>query len=212
MQHRNVDLQEVFKYPLGAIALVAVWCWWVMQKKNKAAILHHVKKTPHNCYTLHITMLQSLMVWLQYRKQNGLTFQRFADHLLELIISASWLARRIGIVFDVNRDSSIKNAERMRSSTGKLEFSSIGTNKTSLMTFLKKNEKKENICLISEDCKFSSCADKSVLITMAYWWENVNELDSNQEEANTRLLLHSQHVSRNGFDDIVIHTPDTDRH
>ena len=72
------------------------------------------------------------------------------------------------MIFDVYRDSSIKNAERMRSSTGKVKFSSIGTNKTSLVTFLKKNEKKENICLILEDCKFSSCADKSVLITMAF--------------------------------------------
>ena len=43
-----------------------------------------------------------------------------------------------------------------------------------------------------------------------FQWKNVNELVSNQEEADTRLLLHSHHVSRNGFDDIMIHTPDTD--
>ena len=41
-------------------------------------------------------------------------------------------------------------------------------------------------------------------------WENINELISNQEEANTRLLLNSHHALGNGFDDIMIHTPDTD--
>ena len=43
-----------------------------------------------------------------------------------------------------------------------------------------------------------------------FQWENVNELASNQEEADTRLLLHSHHASRNGFDDIMTHIPDTD--
>ena len=41
-------------------------------------------------------------------------------------------------------------------------------------------------------------------------WENVNELVSNPEEADTKLLLHSHHASRNRFDGIMIHTPDTD--
>ena len=44
----------------------------------------------------------------------------------------------------------------------------------------------------------------------SFRWENVNQLVSNQEEADTRLLLHSHHASRNGFDDIMIHTPGTD--
>ena len=43
-----------------------------------------------------------------------------------------------------------------------------------------------------------------------FHWENVNNLVSNKEEADTKLLLHSQQASRNGFDDIMIHIPDTD--
>ena len=43
-----------------------------------------------------------------------------------------------------------------------------------------------------------------------FHWENVNNLVSNKEEADTKLLLHSQQASRNRFDDIMIHIPDTD--
>ena len=156
-----------------------------LRKTNKVAILYHLEKDttplshpPHN----HAAIIDGIAA-TQKAKANCLTFQQFADDLLQFIISGSRLARRIDIVFDVYRDLSIKNAERVRRSTGKFEFSSIiltqkiqqwhsflsnGTNKTSLVAFLNEKWKKENICLISNGGKFSSRAEKSVLITMAF--------------------------------------------
>ena len=41
-------------------------------------------------------------------------------------------------------------------------------------------------------------------------WKTKPELVSNQEEADPRMVMHSYHASIAGFQDIVIHTPDTD--
>lgn len=40
--------------------------------------------------------------------------------------------------------------------------------------------------------------------------ENVPELSCDHEEADTRMLLHANHMSQAGFGNIIIHTPDTD--
>ena len=41
-------------------------------------------------------------------------------------------------------------------------------------------------------------------------WHKVPELNSAQEEADTRLLLHARHAGLNGISNIIIHSPDTD--
>jgi hypothetical protein len=38
----------------------------------------------------------------------------------------------------------------------------------------------------------------------------VHEISSNQEEADTKLLLHADHASSCGWRKFIIHTPDTD--
>lgn len=41
-------------------------------------------------------------------------------------------------------------------------------------------------------------------------WEQATELQSSQEEANTRLLLHALHVAESGYKSVVITAEDTD--
>ena len=134
------------------------------------------------------------------------------------------MARRIDIVFDVCRESSIKNAERVRRITGKLKFSSIiptqkiqqwhsflsnNTNKTSVVPLLNEDWKKEKYMPYFEGRQIFFMCGKVFSYYNGFRWENVNELVSNQEEADTRLLLHSHHASKNGFNGIMIHTSDT---
>ena len=40
--------------------------------------------------------------------------------------------------------------------------------------------------------------------------EEINELNSNHEEADTKLLLHTKHASDNGEPNVLIKSPDTD--
>ena len=41
-------------------------------------------------------------------------------------------------------------------------------------------------------------------------WSGIEELSSDQEEVDTRMLLHSKHASNGNYEKIIIHTPDTD--
>ena len=115
--------------------------------------------------------------------------------------------------------------ERVRRSTGKLEFSSIipiqkiqqwhlflpgGTNKIFLVAFLNEEWKKEKYIPYFEGRQiFLTCGEVCSYYN-GFRSENANELVPNQEEADTKLLLHSHHASRNGFDDIITQSPDTD--
>ena len=115
MQHRNVDLKEVFKYPLGSLPWSLSGVVGELGKTNKVPILHYLEKdttplshSPHN----HAAIIDG-MVAIQKVKASGLKFQQFADDLLQFIMSDSRLARRKDIDFDVYRDSSIKNVERV---------------------------------------------------------------------------------------------------
>ena len=103
MQHRNVNLKEVFNYPLGP------WSWSLYDvvgelcKTNEVAILHHLEKytTPLSHPPHSHTAIIDGMAAIQKAKANGLTFQQFADDLLQFIISANRLAWRIDIGFNV---------------------------------------------------------------------------------------------------------------
>ena len=58
-------------------------------------------------------------------RNNGFTFDEFADELLKYVLTSSSDARRIDIVFDDFRETSIKNAERGLCEVGRLQFKKI---------------------------------------------------------------------------------------
>ena len=58
-------------------------------------------------------------------RNNGFTFDEFADELLKYVLTSSSDARRIDIVFDDFRETSIKNAERGPREVGRLQFKKI---------------------------------------------------------------------------------------
>lgn len=129
-------------------------------------------------------------------------------------------------MFDVYRENLIKNAERkLHGSSNTIQYKDIKakqlvikwqaflnstSNKTSLIDFLVKEWKLEkNIARLNE---------KMLLVTSGIICHKlssqgcsyVSELESNQEEADTRLLLHTAHVSRSGFQTAIVVADDTD--
>ena len=85
MQHCNIDLKEVFRYTLGQLPWSLSGVVGELYKTNKVAILHHLEKDttplshpPHD----HAAIIDG-MAAIQKRKANGLTFQQFADNLLQ---------------------------------------------------------------------------------------------------------------------------------
>ena len=151
--------------------------------------------------------------------------------MTRILIEAGETAR-IDFVGDQYPANSIKNIERnKRGRDGERvinitngqqfcprqwrKFMAKGSNKTGLLNFLAREwsqnavyaEKiKERTPFIThgDNCTKLSASDGTITAC------TVLELCSNQEEADTRMLLHANHASQNGHQHIAIRSSDTD--
>ena len=153
------------------------------------------------------------------------TFGEFAKQLLKSAIATSATASRIDIVFDVYQEISIKSLERSRRSTGILKLKNIEAahkikqwkkvlgsteNKTALIGFLYSEwEKPFYQNLLKDKILFITYLSLCKRIT-SNSSTNITDLTCNQEEADTRMFFHANHVDKDNFRSIVIVTPDTD--
>lgn len=160
------------------------------------------------------------------------TFAELADNLLDNMISLAekFSAKRIDFVGDQYFPQSIKGLERQRrgaeayvertiysgtQATPKqwTKFLSSATNKTSLQLFLasywaETSKRSMDIDLyVGVDM---TCKRISLSTTTGPIVQDVPELHSDHEEADTRMLLHAAHAHGKGFKTIVINSPDTD--
>ncbi|KAG1659461.1 Choline transporter-like protein 1 [Nymphon striatum] len=165
------------------------------------------------------------MALVQKMRGEG-TFSELASTLLGSILIEGRTCSRIDVVFDVYRARSIKDAERLRrgSSTGtsfkniapghKLhqwrKFLANSNNKECLVTFLVKEWQEEK--------HRKKLNDKSLFVTRGKLCYHVtssgtqiaSDLESTQEEADIRMLLHAAHASRSDYEAIVVVSDDTD--
>jgi len=121
---------------------------------------------------------------------------------------------------------SIKDAERVNRGSGSgLRFHNIAAghrirqwrsflseakNKTILIEFIIEEWKSdESKFMIGNRTLFVACVEQCWKID----WDGaslVNELQSSQEEADTKVLLHAKHASQHGFTSVIIVSEDTD--
>ena len=162
---------------------------------------------------------------MQRLKGDGNTFAEIADALMAMVLREGASSKQIDVVFDVYRETSIKNTERERRGfqAGNeyrnllpehrvrqwRKFLSNPQNKKQLIGFINEEWKKE---------KFSQRLNGiTLLVTSAETCTEICEdgvrtredLRSTQEEADTRLLLHALHAARNGYRSVVISSEDT---
>lgn len=174
------------------------------------------------------------MALIQMMKHIPQTFGKLVEIILGRILSLASNSKstRVDFVCDTYPDVSIKNMERSSRADGGStivrilgadqkvprqfkKFLSVGKNKESLLEFffqhLKHVEALSNLMgnielFVSHGkmChQFCTSNREDVLI------EECEELYSDHEEADTRLLLHAKHASRT-YDHVVIRSPDTD--
>ena len=141
-------------------------------------------------------------------KVAGLTYKKFAGQLLRYFIALEKNASRIDAVFDVYHQNSFKGVERNRRSQGELAFNRIlpnseikqwnlllssNTNKNKLIEFIVSEWKHLGHLLGQKVLYVTSGID--VFRITADETQLVQELQSNHQEADTRMLLHSLHAS-----------------
>ena len=153
------------------------------------------------------------------------TFGAIAENILAMVLREGYNSKRIDVVFDRYQESSIKNFKRdIRGQDSGIQVQILSasmfvrqwrnfltnmTNKTSLIRFLVSEWKtKEHSKKIIDHVLYVTCEEKCYKITNEDCHE-VLELNSTQEEADGRLLLHAAHAAKEGYTSILLCSEDT---
>ncbi|MES9879525.1 MAG: hypothetical protein ABW185_01435 [Sedimenticola sp.] len=237
---RDVDLQGLFQYELSAVPLSLAKPDGSLNKSTKSTLLHELEKevcvsgklTNQDGSTCWLVDGMAVLQMVKFGTAN--TFGELADILLGVTLKpiVARTATRIDIVFDrYDHVDSIKAFERARRQHPNAirviikgpqfplpkqwdKFIGDPANKAEFASFLSTRWAEtagkqlqeghqlvvaggfvdgERVCRITRDGT-----------------EEMTDMFSTQEEADTRLLLHANHASENGFSRIVVWSPDTD--
>ena len=216
---RSLDMRSIFKFPLGPLPWALAEPMGTLKKTSKATFLHKLEGPvePLERVSGDYAMVFDGMV-------TNKTFGQLSTDLLEKILTTGSKVARIDVVFDVYCDLSIKNVERKRRSKDQLLFKSIiatsqikqwgsflscNKNKNSLVEFFVSQWKNaESRLKIGQKTIYVTSRSDVYKINDTVV-ERVLQLQSNHEEADTRMLLHAKHASFT-YPKVLISSPDTD--
>ena len=231
MQTRTVDLRDVFTYPLGPHPWSLAGVMGGLRKSNKALLLHMLEKDvdPVEDVEGDTIVIVDGMAVVQKTRICDKTFGQLSECVLRTVVNLGKHSAIIHLVFDVYRNESIKNAERNRRGEGNLLFQSLissqpvkqwnlfltsSQNKRELINFFVDEWKVRAAPVIGNKVLYVAFEDKCLRFSGTDHVEQTG-LESNQEEADTRMLLHMKCEGNNDDDNVrnkkfIVHTPDTD--
>lgn len=234
---REIDMREVLSYSLGNFPLSIASADGGMAKTMKSKLLHVVTSSVESSECQEIpkggSLILDAMAIIQATKNTAENFGEYAKILFDQLIALSsyYEAKRIDFVADRYFNQSIKGSERAKrgNSTGVQlitiyndhqrcpkqwkKILSSGENKESLISYLVSVWKKypshwfrdkKIYVTFEEHCLLLYPTEDSVVAS-----RDVPELRSDQEEADTRMLLHAKHASMTN-ESVVVKSPDTD--
>lgn len=224
---RNLDMKAVFSHPLGPLPWSLANTDGTLKKTNKAALTQHLESLvePSDDTSEPYATVIDAMCLIQKLHGDNHTFDELSCFVLGAALHAGGKSARIDVVFDVYRNESIKSAERIkRGSQEGVRFHNIkpehkiknwrrmlacSESKTKLAHFLADSWKCElKRKRIGDKILFVTCDEKCFKITYSQV-EEIEELKSNHEEADTRIFLHAKHAAAT-FGTVVIVADDTD--
>lgn len=227
-QARNLKMKDVLCHSLGPLPWPLATPEGHLRKTNKAMLALTLKKDvataeniPENCATIIDGMHLVHKI-----KGDQLNFGEIAIDLFSMILKEGTGSDRIDVVFDRYQDLSIKNKEReTRSNDSGIKINNITSshiirqwkkflsqncNKTILITYLVKEWRTRKFTdKLNGKVLFVNCEETCYKISSDSTTE-VPELNSSQEEADGRLLLHANNAAAAGYQAVVISSVDTD--
>ena len=226
-ENRNLDVQKVLAHPLGPIPFSIARATGEMASTNKAELAKTLESKVQPIKRLSgdsATIIDGMALVHRINAKDS-TFGQVSSAVLKLALREAHTSIQVDIVFDVYKDISIKNDERTKR----------GSNNTSLCNEILANQKvrqwdqilsspKSKSKLIQfffNDWRKYSYAEqlegKVLFVTSGEQCVIIdgkrsvlcNRLFSSQEEADSRLLLHAHHASKN-HDNVIMVARDTD--
>ncbi|KAK5859272.1 hypothetical protein PBY51_003352 [Eleginops maclovinus] len=226
-ESRQLHMSDVLAHPLGPLPWALANGDGSLRKTNKVALARELEKNvaPADVIPEPSATIIDGMSLVQQMKGDDKTFTQLAESALAKVLHEGAKSQRIDVVFDVYKETSIKDAERANRGTLSIQFKNIApghniqqwrkllcssSNKASLIKFLvdewkgpKQREKLQNKTL------YVTCEEVCYRLEKEQL-EEVTELASTQEEADTRILLHALHAAESGYKAVVIVAEDTD--
>ncbi|KAK3730477.1 hypothetical protein QZH41_014705 [Actinostola sp. cb2023] len=229
-QNRKIEIRQLLQYSLGPLPWALATIEGFPRKTNKAVLATALQKDvqladglpPNSAIIIDgMSLVQKLSIG-----GGQTTFAMVASSLLTNVLHEGFQSNRIDVVFDTYRDVSIKNAERtMRGEVAGVQLSDISAtqlvkqwrkflsevkNKTSLIKFISQEWRGEECTGRLRGKTLFVAAESECWKITEEGSENVAELKSNQEEADTRMLLHAAHAAQEGYEAVAISSEDTD--
>ena len=166
------------------------------------------------------------MVLVQRLKGDHKKVSDVADSLFGMVLHEGASSKRIDVILDVYRENSIKNTEREhRGAEYGNEFRNLQPdhkvqqrrkfllnpqNKKALTIFVTKEWKQDKYRRkLTDKVLFVACEEECHQISPEAAF-TVEELNSTQEEADTRILLHLSHAARSDYSTLIVASEDTD--
>ena len=226
-ENRKLQMREVLSHPLGPLPWALPTADGSLRKTNKVALAKELQKSipfadvilqPSACMIDAMALVQRL-------KGDNKTFAEVAESLLCLVLHEGSNSQTIDVIFDVYKENSIKNAEREKrgaefgnelrniQSEHKVQqwrnFLLNPKNKKAFTEFVVKEWKQDKYrTKLTGKVLFVTCESDCEITSQAA--NIVDELNSTQEEADTRLILHAAHAARSGYKAVVVASEDTD--
>lgn len=227
-QSRSLQMTDILSYPLGPMPWALATPDGLPRKTNKAILGKGLYKnvTPEEeIPSTSVSVIDGMML-VQKVKGDQNTFGEIAQTLFAMAMNEGGSGQRIDIVFDQYHELSIKNSERtLRGEQHGPSLQSITSNqlvrqwrsflkhcanKTNFITFLVDEWKQQHYrSRLQQKVLFVTEADHCFKITQ-HGCEMETDLSCTQEEADGRLLLHAAHAVKQGHQNIVISSDDTD--
>ena len=211
-QSRQLQMNYVLAHPLGPLPWAIANGEGTLRKTNKAKLARELEKNTTQAETMPrpSACIIDGMGLVQKLSGNNKTFAELAKYALSKVLHEGAQSSRIDMVFDVYLEESIKNAERCNRGSGSgIQFKQItpghkikqwrkffdsSSNKSSLISFIvdewKSSENREKF---SNKILYATNKEACFKIR-ADGCEDIKDLTSSQEEADTRMLLHALHA------------------
>ena len=227
-QTRKLEMKQVLSYPLGPIPWAIANADGSLRKTDKAKFMNDIAENVPvaEAFTEKSACIIDGMSIVQKVEGNQKTFGDIAKTVLKRILREGDKSDRVDVVFDVHREGSIKDAERVNRGSGSgVKFRSLAArhkikqwrsflseaqNKTMLIEFIAEEWKaNESKTMIGKKALFVTCGQKCWCIGKM-GVSLVDDLRSSQQEADTQILLHAKHASGQGYTSVIVVSEDTD--
>ncbi|KXJ20012.1 hypothetical protein AC249_AIPGENE15286 [Exaiptasia diaphana] len=236
-RNRDVDLKDVLSYELSRVPMALAYPDGSLRKTSKSNLMPHLEQVSSPSQlpmsSLATAVMVDAMALIHVIKSAGATTfgdlaVRYSDVITKYLTSNS--CTRLDLVFDQYLEKSIKAEERIRRGpVSYLEvtihspstpvpkqwskYMSNPLNKKNLAEFLcnsLKESMKEKLLHTQTVVLAGGFSDGKEAVRVTQGREvSIAELQSDHEEADTRLLLHAKHAAVS-HPRIVIQSPDTD--